>query len=406
MFGSRWRVIRLLGIPISVDPSWLITLALLTLSLATGFPAMLQQYFPGTSRGLSPVQYWLLGLATSLVFFGCILLHEMGHAVVARARGMKIRGITLFLFGGVAELGGEPPSAATEFWMAIAGPVVSLVISLFFWLCAAAASYAGLSHVVVLVLGYLAGINALVLVFNLMPAFPLDGGRVFRSILWSATGNLRKATAWASRMGQGLAWVLFGLALLQFFGGNWLGGIWIGLMGLFLDHAARSSYQDLLVKQVLEGVAVSSFMTPSPIAVPAELDLATWVDDYVFHYHRKRFPVVSHGRLVGLVRTAALGRIPRSEWSLHTVSDVMERDLEFLRIPPRTDALDALGRMQQSGATSLLVAEGDRLVGVISLSDLLQYLDLKLDLEGVDDLGEGIAARDDWHSPVGAGRGS
>ena len=204
MFETRWRLLRLLGIPISVDASWLIILVLLTLSLATGFPAMLHQYFPGATHELAPAEYWVMGLITALAFFACILLHELGHALVAQARGMPIRGITLFLFGGVAELGDEPPSAATEFLMAVAGPIVSIILAIGFWLLAVVGYNAGWPHPVVIVLGYLAAINGLVLAFNLIPAFPLDGGRVLRSILWSATGNLRRATHWACAGGPGL----------------------------------------------------------------------------------------------------------------------------------------------------------------------------------------------------------
>ncbi len=185
MFGARWRLFRLLGIPIRMDASWLIILALLTLSFAQGFPVLLHRLFPGDGTELAPYEYWIMGLVTALLFFTCILLHELGHAVVARSHGMPIQGITLFLFGGVAELGDEPPSAKTEFLMAIAGPLVSLMLAILCWLLALVGYRAGWPHPVVLVLGYLAVINGFVLVFNLIPAFPLDGGRVLRSILWA-----------------------------------------------------------------------------------------------------------------------------------------------------------------------------------------------------------------------------
>jgi Zn-dependent protease len=186
MFGTRWKLFRLLGIPISVDASWFVILALLTLSIATDFPGLTRAYFPEEAARLGPAAYWVMGLVTALAFFGCILLHELGHAVVARARGMPIRGITLFLFGGVAEIGDEPPTAATEFLMAVAGPAVSLVLALGCGALAAVGHAGGWPAPVVVVLGYLAAINGMVLVFNLVPAFPLDGGRVLRSILWGS----------------------------------------------------------------------------------------------------------------------------------------------------------------------------------------------------------------------------
>jgi Zn-dependent protease/CBS domain-containing protein len=381
MFGNRWRLFRLLGIPISVDASWLIILALLTLSLARGFPVLLREFFPGATPELAPYEYWVMGLVTALAFFVCILLHELGHAVMARSRGMPIRGITLFLFGGVAELGDEPPSAATEFLMAVAGPVVSLVLAVAFWVLAEVGYRAAWPAPAVLVLGYLALINGMVLLFNLIPAFPLDGGRVLRSILWGTTGDLRRATRWAAMAGQVFAWVLMAWGVVQFFSGNWLGGIWTGLIGLFLHRAAQSSYQQVLVRQALQGEPVRHFMTTEPIVVPPSLDLLHWVEDFVYRYHRKAFPVAADGHLQGLITTRALAGLPRAEWPQHRVGEVMRQDLRAVTISPDADALQALGKMQRTGLSRLLVTEGDRLVGVISLKDLLRFLDLKMHLE-------------------------
>lgn len=381
MFGNRWQLFRLRGIPISVDASWLVILALVTFSMAEGFPPLMAQFYGEGAPALSPVTYWLMGLVTALAFFACVVLHELGHATVARARGMPIRGITLFLFGGVAELGDEPPTAATEFLMAVAGPLVSLVLGIGFGTLAAVGHAQGWPPAVVLVLGALAGVNLVVLVFNLIPAFPLDGGRVLRSILWGATGNLRRATRWASLAGQAFAWLLIAWGLTQIFRGYWFGGIWSGLIGMFLNNAARSSYRQVVIRQALQGERVRHFLNPQPIVVPASLDLRSWVEDYVYRYHRKLFPVVSaDGRLEGVITTQALAELPRAEWERHTVGDVMRRDLGPIAIAPDADAVDALARMQRTGASRLLVTEGDRLVGILSLKDLLRFLDLKLEL--------------------------
>ncbi len=280
-----------------------------------GFRPSFMSYFPGATHELAPGEYWVMGLVTALAFFACILLHELGHAIVARSRGMPIRGITLFLFGGVAEIGEEPLSARTEFLMAIAGPIVSVILAIAFWLLAVVGYNGGWPHPVVIVLGYLAAINGLVLAFNLIPAFPLDGGRVLRSILWGATGNVRRATYWASLAGQTFAWLLIAWGIMQFFTGNWLGGIWIGLIGLFLNSAAQSGYQQVLVRQALQGEPVRRFMNPDPIVVPASLDLLHWVEDFVYRYHRKTFPVVSNGHLEGCVETQVLSQIPAGSGS-------------------------------------------------------------------------------------------
>jgi Zn-dependent protease/CBS domain-containing protein len=376
MFSARVRLFRLLGIPIYIDLSWLIILALITWSLA--------QLFHEEVRGLEPAVYWLMGLAAAVTFFVCILLHELGHAVVARASGMHMRGITLFLFGGVAEMVGEPPSAGKEFFMAIAGPIVSAILAAIFFVLTIVGAPADWSQAALAVLAYLAWVNAAVLVFNLIPGFPLDGGRVLRSILWGITGSLRRSTRWASAIGQGFAWFLIVVAVVSFFRGAWLGGIWLGLIGLFLNNAARSSYRQVLIKEALQGEPVERFMNRHPIIVPPSLSLRAWVEDYVYRYHRKAFPVASNGHLEGFISTRALEQLPREEWDRLSVGEVMSHDLRRVSIPPHTDALDALAKMQSTGSSRLLVTDGDRLLGIVSLKDLLRFLQLKMELEPVE----------------------
>lgn len=384
MFGNRWRLFRLWGIPVWADASWLIILALLTMTLAGAFPGLMEAYYPGVAPRQPPWAYWLMALLAALAFFGCILLHELGHAAVARSRRMPIRGITLFLFGGVAELGDEPPSARAEFLVALAGPAVSVALAALLGALAWLGYRHGWPPQAVVVLGYLAAVNALVLTFNLVPAFPLDGGRVLRSVLWAATGDLRRATYRAALVGRGFAWALIAWGVLNFCAGDWLGGVWIGLIGLFLSNAAQAGYQQVLVRQALEGEPVRRFMNPDPVTVPPSLDLRSWVEDYVYRHHHKAFPVVSAGAPEGLIETRALARVPRGEWGRHTVGEVMRRDLEALTVAPGADAVEALGRMQRSGSGRLLVTEGGRLVGILTLKDLLRFLSLKLELEGLD----------------------
>ncbi len=369
MFGTRWRLFRLQGIPISLDASWLIILALLTWTLMD----LLREAVPD----LSAATYWAMGFGAALAFFTCIVLHELGHALVARAVGIPIRGITLFLFGGVAEMEDEPPSASCEFLMAIAGPAVSAALAAILGLLSALVG----TSAVALPLRYLAGINLAVLIFNLVPAFPLDGGRVLRAILWGVLRNLRRATYWAALSGQAFAWLLIGLGIMHFFAGNVIHGVWLGLIGLFLNDAARGSYQQILVRQALGGERVSRFMHRKPIIVPPGVDLRSWVEDYVYRYHRKMFPVASNGQVEGVIGTQALAKYPRQDWDKHTVAEAMRHDVDVLSISPDADALEALRKMQRTGSSRLLVTEGERLVGIISLKDLLRFLDLKLELE-------------------------
>jgi Zn-dependent protease/CBS domain-containing protein len=382
MFGMRWRIVRLLGIPVYIDASWLIILALMTLSLAQAFPVLLQDYFPAVAPATAAFIYWIMAVVAAVAFFGCILLHELGHAIVARTHGAPIRGITLFLFGGVAEIGEEPASAGNEFLMAVAGPAVSLLLALFLGGLALAGRVVGWPPPVILVLAYLGFFNLAVLVFNLIPAFPLDGGRVLRSILWGVTGNLRKATYWCARIGQVFAFLLMAFGVLQIFRGYMWDGIWLGLIGMFLNNAARSGYEQVLIRQALQGEPIRQFMTTDPIAVPPSLDLRHWVEDYVYRYHHKAFPVVEGGHLEGLIDTRDLAAIPRAEWERHTVREVMRHDLEGLTVSPDTDALQALTRIRRAPAARLLVTEGGRLVGILGVKDLMHFLNVRLELEG------------------------
>lgn len=378
------QLFRLLGIPVRIDASWFIILALLTLSLTHEFPRWLKDYYPEATLPPSWAS-WLIALSSALAFFVCILLHELGHAVVARSQQLPVRGITLFMFGGVADIGEEPRSPRSEFLMAIAGPFVSVVLAVLLSLLAWLGYTQEWAPFLVIAIGYLAGINVLVLAFNMIPAFPLDGGRVLRSILWSISGNLRRATYRAAHVGRFFAWMLIAWGVLNFFTGNWLGGIWFILLGLFLSSAAQSGYHQVLVRQALEGEPVRRFMNPDPITIPPNLDLRQWVEDYVYRFHRKMFPVVQNGELQGYIETRMLAGIPRSDWELNKVSDVMRCDLDIITIGPDDDALEALRRMQQKNLSRLLVVEGNRLIGIISLKDLLQFFNLKLELEGEED---------------------
>jgi Zn-dependent protease len=378
MFWTRWQLFRLLGIPIRLDASWLVILAVLTWTLES-------QQFQPQLPGMALPLLWLLALLTALGFFGCIVLHELGHAVVARRVGIPINGITLFVFGGVAEMEGEPATPGNEFLMAIAGPLVTGVLIVFFGLLTFLGifpEWAKSAHLVCLNMWF---INVGVLVFNLVPAFPLDGGRVLRSFLWWITGNLRRATHEASLVGQGFAFFLIALGLLNLFAENFVSGIWLGLIGLFLHQAAQSGYNAVLLREALTGEPVSRFMNRKPIVVPPWINLREWVDDYVYRYHRKMFPVVGEERLQGVISTQALSDLPREYWDDHTVADAMRRDVVALSISPATDAMHALAQMQSTGASRLLVVEDGHLVGIVSLKDLLRFFHLKLELESAAD---------------------
>ncbi|HVS14265.1 MAG TPA: site-2 protease family protein [Thermoanaerobaculia bacterium] len=375
MFGRKFRLFTVFGIPIGVDPSWLVVAVLVTWSLASS-------YFPMVSEGLEQWLYWTMGVAGALGLFTSVILHELGHSVVAQRYGLEIRGITLFLFGGVAELAEEPPNPRAELWVAIAGPVVSalLALSLFGvfvlagpWLPGAALS----------VVGYLATINLMLVLFNLVPAMPLDGGRILRAVLWARSGNLRRATRISSQIGGVFGLVLIGLGVLAFMRGNFIAGMWWFLIGLFLRSAAASSYQHVLVRRALEGEPVRRFMQTEPVAVPRAISVRELVEEYVYRYHFKMFPVVEGDRLIGCVSTREIKGLAHDEWDLQTVGAIAKVCGEDTTLRPDDDAMDALSKMSRTGASRMMVVEdGDRLVGILALKDLLKFLSLKIELEG------------------------
>jgi Zn-dependent protease/predicted transcriptional regulator len=375
MFGKRITLFKLLGFEVGIDSSWLIIAVLITWSLATGV-------FPNYYKGLSGAAYFWMGVAGALGLFASIVFHELCHSLVARRYGLRIKGITLFLFGGVAQMEDEPPSAKAEFAMAVAGPASSVLLSLCFFAIRAAIAGGTTAGPVSGVVSYLAFINLLLAGFNLLPAFPLDGGRVLRSILWNWKKNLRWATNIASRIGSGFGIALIVLGLLNVIRGNFVGGIWWFVIGMFLRGASRSSYQQVLIRKAFEGEHVRRFMTADPVSVPPSISLEALVEDYVYKYHYKMLPVVDDGRLVGCVTTRDVKEIPKHEWRTHLVGELAKSCSEENAIGPDEDAMKALSVMNRTGGSRLMVVEGTKLVGVVSLKDMLQFLSLKIDLEG------------------------
>jgi Zn-dependent protease/predicted transcriptional regulator len=387
MFGKRIPLFKLAGFQIALDWSWLILAVLITWTLASGvFPF----YYPG----LTPAAYWSMGVIAALGLFGSIILHELGHATVARRYGLPIRRITLFIFGGVAEMEAEPERPAAEFWVAIAGPIVSFLVGLVFWLLLQGAAGAGAGVSVAGVLGYLATINIILAVFNLVPAFPLDGGRILRAALWYWKGSLRWATRVSSTIGGAFGILLIVLGVYRVLIGDFVGGMWWFLIGLFVRFAAQMSYQQVLVRETLRGIPVRRIMTATPVTVSSGITIAQLIDDYVYRHHHNMFPVVDNGRLVGCVSMNDIKRLPRDRWSSTTVAEIMKSCSEATAISPDMDAMEVLSLMTRTRNSRLLVTEGDRLVGVVTLTDLMNFLNVKLNLEEADQLRyAGVASR-------------
>ena len=332
-----------------------------------------------------------MGFAGMVGLFVSIVLHELSHSLVARRFGMPIRGITLFIFGGVAEMEDEPPSALSEFAMAIAGPIASVLIAGICFVTAIAGEAAGWPAGVTGVLSWLGLINGVLVIFNMVPAFPLDGGRVFRSILWHWKGNIRWATRVTSRIGSGFGILLIILGVVTFIGGNPLGGMWYFLIGLFLRGAARMSYQQLLIRRALEGEPVGRFMNPQPVTVPPDTTVQELVENHIYKHHFKMFPVVENGHLQGCVTTRDVRNVPQEEWPLRTVADILEECGEKNTIDTEADAMDALSQMSETRSSRVMVVDNSRLAGVLSLKDMMRFLSLKVELEGDEETAAKIA---------------
>jgi Zn-dependent protease len=375
MFGRRIDLLRIFGFEIRIDPSWVIIAILIAWSLSAGL-------FPFRYQGLSAGTYWIMGIVGAIGLFFSIIVHEMSHSLVARRFGISIGGITLFIFGGVAEMKEEPQDPKAEFMMAVAGPLSSILLAAIFYGMSQIGKSAGLPEAVYGVVRYLAWINGVLAVFNLIPAFPLDGGRVLRSILWGWKRNLRWATRISAGIGSGFGLVLVFLGVVQFFGGNFVGGMWWFFIGMFLRRAAGASYQQLLVRKALEGEPVSRFMKRDPVTVPPSATVEEIVENYIYRHQFKMFPVVDGSdRLLGCVTMKQVKGIPREEWLRRTAGDLAAVCSPENAVTPETDAMEALSLMNRTGSSRLMVLEGDRLAGVISLKDLLKFLELKVELE-------------------------
>lgn len=374
MFGKKIVLFKILGFTVSLDLSWFLIFVLVAWSLAMSL-------FPAYFGDLSTLTYWLMGIAGALGLFLSVVFHELTHSLVARRFGLPMRGITLFVFGGVAEMQDEPPSPKAEFVMAVAGPLSSGALALFFF-GASSLMENGVPASVYGVARYLAFINGALALFNLLPAFPLDGGRMLRSALWRWKKSLKTATYIASRIGLAFGAGIIALGVVSFlFFGNFVGGMWWFLIGMFLIHAARSSYQHLILRKALEGERVSRFMKSDPVTVPPNLSVQQLVEDYFYKYHFKLFPVVEKGRLVGCVSTKQLKNIPRNEWKERPIGDIIDQCSDENSVSPDTDAVKVLGTMNRKGVSRLMVTDDGELQGIISLKDMLKFISLRVELE-------------------------
>ncbi len=370
-----FRLGSIFGFEIRIDFSWFIIFFLILWSFSAGV-------FPSQVPGQPAEVYFVMGTLAAFLFFASLLAHELAHSLVARSKGIPVEGITLFIFGGMARMRFEAEDPRDEFQIAVVGPLSSLAIAGFFALVWWLGRLAGWSPAITVAAGYLGFLNALLAVFNLMPGFPLDGGRVFRALVWRATGDVTKATRWAAAAGRWFGYALMAFGALQLFAGAVLGGMWMIFIGWFLQNAAGMSLRQYVVRHLLEGVGAREIMTANPDAVPADLPVQELVDVHFFQQRHQAFPVVEAGRPVGLVTLQHVKRLPRQEWSTKYVRDVMTGS-EGIFVDPWESVSHVLEIMQESGERRVLVVRDGRLIGLISASDVAAWLQQEEELEAL-----------------------
>lgn len=394
MFTRRIDLFRLLGFRVSLDASWFLLAFLIVWTLTSG-------YFPETLPGEAFQTYLWMGIAGAIGLFASIVLHEFAHAMVARHYDLPMAGITLFIFGGIAEMNDEPEGPGVEFQVAIAGPIASFAIAAVCYAAATGLSGQGVEQIAAVV-RYLAVINLVLAVFNLLPAFPLDGGRILRAALWRWQGSLRKATRTASYIGAAFAVMIMALGVLNIMAGAFIAGLWQMLIGFFIYNAATASRVQLALRTVLKHVPVSRVAIKDPVTVGPDTSLQTLVEDYFYKHHHKFFPVVKDGAAAGCIDLKQVSHVPRGDWPATRVSEVMSQLDDDHVIGADENALAAVRKMQSEATNHLLVLDDGKLAGLVTMKDLLSYLAIRLELEEGDEAVKSVVARETGARAAGA----
>jgi Zn-dependent protease len=355
---------RIRGIPIGVDYSWFLIFGLITWTMAVG-------YYPAEFKNWPTAQYWIVAAVTAIMLFVSVLLHELGHSVVAMYYKIPVRSITLFIFGGISQMGAEPTSATAQFLISIAGPAVSFALAVFFFLLQPFFT----DIVPLLALGkYLVYINIVLGLFNLIPGFPLDGGGVFRAGVWGITHNLRRATLMAANLGRIIAYLFIILGVWQIFAGNLMNGMWITFIGWFLESAAKGQVQQLAFHDVLAGHKVSQAMNRKYTTIPADTTLQRLVDDHILGSGHRSFVVKKSNEAVGLLTLHHVKEVPRSEWPTMTSAQAMIPIERTKRVQPDAELWTALEEMDRDGVNQLPVMVDGQIQGMLSREDVITFL--------------------------------
>ncbi len=357
---------RVFGITIDLDYSWFLIMGLIAWALAVG-------YYPTEFKGWSLGEYWLVGSATALLLFASVLVHELAHSLVARHYGLAVKRITLFLFGGVAQIAAEPTSPMQELWIAAVGPIVSLALGGIFWLLKPLA--AGWQPLFALV-EYLATLNIILALFNLLPGFPLDGGRVLRAIVWRVSNDYLRATTAASVTGRFFGFLLIFLGVWQALSANLIGGMWIAFIGWFLESAAGSQLQQEMLKHLMGGHKVRDAMDRSFVTAPSHVSLQDLVEMYMLPSNVGYVMLATGDTAVGLATLSGVQEVPREEWAITPARSIMVPLEKLETTDPNTVLWSAFEKMGHDGVNELPVLEGGQVVGVLTREDVVHYLSL------------------------------
>jgi Zn-dependent protease/CBS domain-containing protein len=375
MTMGRFRLGSILGFEIHIDYSWFLIFVLILWTFTFGV-------FPGFYPELGPSAYVAMGIVGTLLFFASLLAHELSHAVVARRRGVEVEGITLFIFGGMAHMSAESETPQDEFVIAGVGPLSSFVIGAIFAAIWWVGRTLGWTEAVTGVAWYLALINVVLAVFNLLPGFPLDGGRVFRAIVWRISGDMTKATRVAANGGKWVGYLLMAFGFLQLLAGNLIGGIWMIFIGWFVRTAALGGYAHHLMHDVMKRVRARQAMSPDPDTVGPDLTLQEFVDDYLLARRHQAYPVLADGTPVGVITLGRVKGVARDAWPERRIRDAMVPAEEGILVGPDQPMDEVLEKLRQSELRRVLVVEDGRLVGIITGHDVAGWLERVRQLEG------------------------
>lgn len=365
---NSFMIAKVKNIRIEVNISWFLIFGLLTYSLATS-------YFPYVYEGLDAASRWILGGIMAIMLFVSVLLHELSHSLVSIRQGIPVKSITLFVFGGVAQIEKEPDKPAKEFKIAVAGPLMSIFLFLFFMALAQLLNFSGAPEAVIIAVSYLSGANLMLAIFNLIPAFPLDGGRILRSVIWHFSGDGQKATKISSFTGSVFGYVLISLGVFLILGNDLISGAWLAFIGWFITQQSKAGYQSKVMSDVFGSIRVGAFMTTSVISVDYNLSVQELIDHYFYKYKFVAFPVKREGKIIGIIRAENIKDVPAESRTRIPVANMTVKLTDNLVVSQEDTVSDAMTKIFSNGIGRVLVMDQEKnLLGIVSNTDILKYL--------------------------------